>query len=53
MNIFNDFHKRFVIELLNNKVEFIIVGGLSVVFHGYLRTTGDMDLWSHFLDSMI
>lgn len=45
MNIFNDFHKRFVIELLKYEVEFIVVGGLSVVFHGYIRTTGDMDLW--------
>ena len=45
MNIFNDFHQRFVIELLKHEVEFIIVGGLSVVFHGYIRTTGDMDLW--------
>lgn len=45
MNIFNDFHKRFIIELLKDEVEFIIVGGLSVVFHGYIRTTGDMDLW--------
>ena len=45
MNIFNDFHQRFVISLLENQVEFLIVGGLSVVFHGYIRTTGDMDLW--------
>lgn len=45
MNIFNDFHKRFVIDLIRNEVEFMIVGGLSVVFHGYIRTTGDMDLW--------
>ena len=47
MNIFNDLHKRFVIELLNNYVEFIVVGGISVVFHGYIRTTGDLDLWIH------
>ena len=45
MNIFNDFHQQFVVELLKHKVDFIVVGGLSVVFHGYIRTTGDMDLW--------
>ncbi|MEI6433638.1 MAG: nucleotidyltransferase [Bacteroidota bacterium] len=45
MNIFNDFHQRFLFELLKHKVDFIVVGGLSVVFHGYIRTTGDMDLW--------
>jgi hypothetical protein len=45
MNIFNDFHQQFLFELLKHDVDFIIVGGLSVVFHGYIRTTGDMDLW--------
>jgi hypothetical protein len=45
MNIFNDFHRRFLIALLEHHVDFIVVGGLSVVFHGYIRTTGDMDLW--------
>lgn len=45
MKIFNEFHQRFLAELLKYNVEFIVVGGLSVVFHGYIRTTGDMDLW--------
>lgn len=45
MNIFNEFHQRFLFELLKHDVDFIVVGGLSVVFHGYIRTTGDMDLW--------
>jgi hypothetical protein len=45
INIFNDFHQHFLMELLNGEVEFIVVGGMSVVFHGYIRTTGDMDLW--------
>jgi hypothetical protein len=45
MNIFNEFHQRFLFELLKHNVDFIVVGGLSVVFHGYVRTTGDMDLW--------
>ena len=45
MNIFNEFHRRFLTALIKNDVDFIVVGGLSVVFHGYIRTTGDMDLW--------
>jgi hypothetical protein len=26
-------------------VRYILVGGYSVVLHGYSRTTGDMDIW--------
>ncbi|MEX2596952.1 MAG: nucleotidyltransferase [Salibacteraceae bacterium] len=26
-------------------VRYLIVGGLAVVIHGYMRTTGDVDLW--------
>jgi hypothetical protein len=29
---------------LKNKVEFIVVGGYAVNYHGYRRTTGDIDL---------
>ena len=33
------------IELLNSeKVEYLIVGGLAVAFHGYPRFTGDIDI---------
>jgi hypothetical protein len=39
------FYKE-VIETLNkSNVEFLLVGGLAVGFHGYARFTGDMDLW--------
>jgi hypothetical protein len=32
--------------LLNsNKVEYLIVGGYAVSYHGYPRSTGDMDIW--------
>lgn len=31
--------------LLKHEVEFLIVGGYAVAFHGYDRTTGDMDFW--------
>ena len=44
----NILHKDFVdfIDALNKrKVEYIVVGGYSVIFHGYSRTTGDLDIW--------
>jgi hypothetical protein len=34
-----------VLEALNDAdVRYLIVGGVAVVLHGYLRTTGDLDL---------
>ncbi len=34
------------IELLNaNEVRYLIVGGYAVVYHGYIRTTKDIDIW--------
>ncbi|RDC61498.1 hypothetical protein [Adhaeribacter pallidiroseus] len=44
MELDNDF-KEFL-QLLNQyKVEFLIVGGYAVAFHGYPRYTGDFDIW--------
>jgi predicted nucleotidyltransferase len=35
-----------VIErLLHNDVEFLLIGGYAVNYHGYGRYTGDIDLW--------
>jgi hypothetical protein len=31
--------------LNNAKVRFVLVGGYSVIFHGYNRVTGDLDLF--------
>ncbi|MEO0787989.1 MAG: hypothetical protein AAFY36_04965 [Bacteroidota bacterium] len=44
-NIFNqDFQD--LIKLLNSSdVRYILVGGYSVILHGYSRSTGDIDLW--------
>jgi hypothetical protein len=42
------FHQDFkeFLELLNkNDVEYLIVGGYAVSFHGYPRYTGDLDVW--------
>lgn len=31
--------------LKKHNVEFMIVGGYAVIFHGYARTTTDIDIW--------
>jgi hypothetical protein len=44
-NIFHDDFRDFIFALNTCKVEYILVGGYSVILHGYARTTGDMDVW--------
>jgi hypothetical protein len=44
-NIFNEDFKDFIKALNSAKVEYVLVGGYSVILHGYARTTGDMDIW--------
>ena len=44
-NIFNDDFRDFLHALNKNDVSYILVGGYSVILHGYSRTTGDMDIW--------
>lgn len=44
-NIFNDDFRDFINALNHYKVEYILVGGYSVILHGYSRTTGDLDIW--------
>ena len=39
------FYKEVIEKLNEDNVEFLLVGGLAVGFHGYARFTGDMDLW--------
>jgi len=45
MNLFIESHQLWLKKLLAAQVNFIIVGGYSVIFHGYKRTTGDIDVW--------
>jgi len=34
------------LKLLNSKgIEYLVIGGYAVGFHGYPRATGDMDVW--------
>lgn len=44
-NILNDDFKEFLKSLNEENVEYILVGGYAVIFHGYSRTTGDLDIW--------
>jgi predicted nucleotidyltransferase len=37
--------KRLLSALSLKKVEYLVVGGYAVIFHGYVRTTGDLDIW--------
>jgi len=44
-NIFNPDFREFIQCLNDSEVKYILVGGFSVILHGYSRTTGDMDIW--------
>ena len=44
-NIFQEDFREFLSAFNNQKVDYILVGGFSVIIHGYSRTTGDMDIW--------
>lgn len=44
MNLHPDF-REFVRLLNKHNVEYLVVGGYAVVAHGYVRATGDIDIW--------
>ena len=37
--------KEFLKLLNESKVEYLLIGGYAVGFHGYIRATGDIDVW--------
>ncbi len=37
--------KRLLNSFNSANVKYIIVGGYAVIYHGYVRTTGDLDIW--------
>lgn len=37
--------KEFIKLLNDRKVEYLLVGGYAVVLYGYVRYTGDIDIW--------
>lgn len=45
MNIFIEEHQQMLVALVKNHVQFMLIGGYAVIYHGYARTTGDMDIW--------
>ena len=45
MNILIEKHKQILFSLMDAKVEFLLIGGYAVIYHGYGRSTGDMDIW--------
>jgi hypothetical protein len=45
LNLFNDDFRDFILAFNETNVDYILVGGFSVVIHGYNRATGDMDIW--------
>jgi hypothetical protein len=44
-NIFNPDFQEFLLALNKNEVNYVLVGGYSVIYHGFPRTTGDLDLF--------
>lgn len=44
-NIFNQDFQEFLLALNNAQVKYVLVGGYSVIYHGFPRTTGDLDIF--------
>ena len=37
--------KEFLKLLKEHDVRYLLIGGYAVSYHGYIRATGDMDIW--------
>lgn len=37
--------KDFLKLLKSHEVRYLVIGGYAVIYHGYPRATGDMDIW--------
>jgi hypothetical protein len=44
-DFFNEHFRDFIEALNKSEVEYVLVGGMAVILHGYVRGTGDMDVW--------
>ena len=44
-NILNQDFSEFIVALNDANVDYLLVGGFAVIYHGYNRTTGDIDIW--------
>lgn len=38
-------HRKLLSTLIEQSVDFMLIGGYSVIYYGYSRGTGDMDIW--------
>ncbi len=45
MNIFSEENRLILQKMSDKQVNFMLVGGHAVIYHGYNRLTGDMDIW--------
>jgi predicted nucleotidyltransferase len=45
MNVFDTYTHQLLNQLNLQQVQYLVVGGYAVNYHGYRRTTGDIDLW--------
>jgi predicted nucleotidyltransferase len=45
MNILDSYTRSVLEELIKQNVQFIVIGGYAVNFHGFRRPTGDIDLF--------
>lgn len=37
--------RKFLSSLNRHAVDYLVIGGYAVIFHGYVRTTADIDIW--------
>ena len=44
-NLFNTDFRDFLIALNKHDVDYLLIGGYTVILYGYPRTTGDLDIW--------
>jgi hypothetical protein len=44
-NIFNEDFQEFILAFNKFKVKYVLVGGYSVIYYGFPRTTGDLDVF--------
>jgi len=51
--MFSKDFKEFIQLLNKNQVEYLIIGGYAVGFHGHPRYTGDIDIWINSSDNNI
>jgi hypothetical protein len=44
-NVFPDHFRGFIEALNDNEVQYLLIGGYAVGAYGYIRSTGDLDIF--------